>query len=91
MPERYGYKLLSEEKHTRQRDIILRICFAAELTVGETQRALKLYGMSPLYVRIPRDAVLMIAFNRHSGNVLDVNTMLREQGLESLRISGVQE
>lgn len=91
VPERYGYKLLSEEKHTRQRDVILRICYAAELTLEETQRALKLYGMSPLYARVPRDAVLMIAFNRHSGNILDVNAMLKDQGMELLRTSGVQE
>lgn len=91
IPERYGYKLLSEEKHTRQRDVILRICYAAKLTLEETQRALKLYGMSPLYARIPRDAVLMIAFNRRCGNILDVNAMLKEQGMELLRTSGVQE
>ena len=49
IPERYGYKLLSGEKRTRQRDVILRICYAAELTLEETQHALMLYGMSPLY------------------------------------------
>lgn len=91
VPERYGYKILSEERHTRQRDVILRICYAAELTLEETQHALMLYGMSPLYARIPRDAVLMIAFNRHSGNILDVNAMLKEQGLELLQTSGPQE
>lgn len=32
IPERYGYKLLSGEKHTRQRDVILRICCAAGLS-----------------------------------------------------------
>lgn len=32
IPERYGYKLLSGEKHTRQRDVILRICYAAGLS-----------------------------------------------------------
>ena len=41
IPEKYGYKLLSGEKHTRQRDIILRICYAAELTLEQTQRALR--------------------------------------------------
>ena len=91
IPERYGYKLLSGEKRTRQRDVILRICYAAELTLEETQHALMLYGMSPLYARIPRDAVLMIAFNRHAGNILDVNAMLKEQGMELLRTSGAQE
>ena len=45
IPERYGYKLISQEKRTRQRDIILRICYAAEFTLEETQRALKLYRM----------------------------------------------
>ena len=49
IPERYGYKLLSGEKHTRQRDILLRICYAGEFTLEETQRALKIYGMPPLY------------------------------------------
>ncbi len=91
IPERYGYKALSGEKRTRQRDVILRICYAAELTLEETQHALMLYGMSPLYARIPRDAVLMIAFNRHAGNILDVNAMLKEQGMELLRTSGAQE
>ena len=37
IPERYGYKLLSGEKHTRQRDVIIRICYAAELTLQQTQ------------------------------------------------------
>ena len=26
VPERYGYKLISGEKHTIQRDVILRLC-----------------------------------------------------------------
>ena len=29
IPERYGYKLITEEKRTRQRDVILRLCYAA--------------------------------------------------------------
>lgn len=36
IPERYGYKLLSGEKRTRQRDVILRICYSAKLTLDET-------------------------------------------------------
>lgn len=45
IPERYGYKLLSGERRTKQRDVILRICYSAEFTLPETQRALKKYGM----------------------------------------------
>ena len=91
IPERYGYKLLSGEKKTRQRDIILRICYAAELSLEETQEALRKYPMPELYARIPRDALLMIAFNERSGSVLDVNTLLKKHGMESLRPSGVQD
>ncbi len=91
IPERYGYKLLSGEKHTRQRDIILRICYAAGLTLKETQRALRKYGMPELYVKIPRDTMIMIAFNERPGSIIDVNAMLKKNGMEPLRSSGMQE
>lgn len=91
IPERYGYKLLSGEKHTHQRDVIIRICYAGELTLKETQRALRKYGMPELYAKIPRDAMLMIAFNERPGSIIDVNSFLKENGMEPLRTSGVQE
>ena len=91
IPERYGYKLLSGEKHTKQRDVILRICYAAELSLEETQRALKKYEMPELYAKIPRDAFLMIIFNERPGTIIDVNELLKANGLEPLRTSGVQD
>lgn len=91
IPERYGYKLLSGQKHTKQRDVILRICYAAELSLEETQRALKKYEMPELYAKIPRDAFLMIIFNERPGTIIDVNELLKENGLEPLRTSGVQD
>ena len=63
IPERYGYKLISEEKRTKQRDIILRLCYAAHFTLEETQKALKMYDMPMLYSKVKRDALLMIVFN----------------------------
>ena len=91
IPEGYGYKLVSEEKHTRQRDVILRLCFAAHLTLDEMQRALKLYGMSPLYARFQRDAVLMIAANRELYDIQNVNDLLAEHKLEPLCPCGSSE
>ncbi|MDY4490370.1 MAG: hypothetical protein SPE19_07575 [Candidatus Faecousia sp.] len=90
-PDRFGYKLLSEEKRTKQRDYILRICYAAKMTLEETQRALTLYGMAPLYPRIPRDAVLMIAFNKRCGSILEVNALLASHKLPALKTSGSLE
>ena len=91
IPERYGYKLLSGEKRTRQRDIILRICYAAEFTLEEVQKALRLYQLPELYAKFPRDALLMIAFNEHPGDILDVNAFLKQNNAEVLRSSGIQE
>ena len=91
IPERYGYKILSGEKHTRQRDVILRMCYSAELTLEETQKALRIYGMPELYAKIPRDAVLMIVFNTRPGGIIQVNQFLRDRKMEPLRTSGIQE
>ena len=90
IPERYGYKLLSGEKHTKQRDVILRICYAAELSLAETQRALKKYKLPELYAKIPRDALLMILFNERPGSIIDVNSILMEYKMQPLRTSGLQ-
>ena len=91
IPERYGYKLLSGEKHTKQRDVILRICYAAECTLEETQKALRKYEMPQLYAKVPRDALLMIIFNERPGSTIDANALLKKNGMEPLRTSGMQE
>ena len=91
IPEKYGYKLLSGEKRTRQRDVILRLCYAAEFDLDETQKALKLYRMPELYAKIPRDALIMIAINERPGSIIDVNSFLKKNGMDTLRPSGVQD
>ena len=90
IPERYGYKLLSGEKRTRQRDVILRICYAAEMSLVQTQQALKKYEMPELYAKLPRDALLVIVFNERPGDIIEVNEILKEHGMEALRTSGLQ-
>ncbi len=91
IPEGYGYKLVSEQKHTRQRDVILRLCFASHLNLDEMQRALKLCGLPALYARFQRDAVLMIAANREMYDIQSVNELLTEHGMEPLSPCGSSE
>ena len=91
IPERYGYKLLSGEKHTRRRDVIVRLCLGARFGLHETQTALQLYGFSPLYARVPRDAVLMAAVNARVGSAEAADALLRENGLEPLCPCGAEE
>ena len=88
--ENFGYKLISQEKHTRQRDLILRILLAAGLRLDETNRALKLYGMSPLYPRIKRDAVLIMAIHAGKNEIEEINAFLKSYGMEPL-YSGREE
>ena len=81
LPERYGYKLISEQKHTTKRDVILRLCLAAKFDLSETQEALILYGMAPLYARIPRDTAFIVAISRRVYDIHDVDAILRENDL----------
>lgn len=80
LPQKYGYKLLTGETHTTDRDKILRICFSMEMTLKETQRALKLYGMNELYPKIKRDVLLIVALGQKMFDVDKVNDMLLREG-----------
>ena len=91
IPERYGYKLISQEKHTKQRDIIIRICYAAGFTLDETQRALHLYQMPELFPEFARDAMIMVAINDRPGSIIELNMMLKRNGMDPLRSSGTLE
>ena len=84
LPERYGYRLISEEKHTRRRDTILRLCLAASLSAEEVQEALILYGMAPLHPRFPRDAALLAAIHNRLYDVHEVDALLRNNGFPPL-------
>lgn len=84
LPERYGYRLISEEKHTRRRDTILRLCLAASLSAEEVQEALILYGMAPLHARFPRDAALLAAIHNRLYDVHEVDALLRKNGFQPL-------
>ena len=76
LSENYGYKLIAEEKHTVNRDIILRLCLGAGFRLNETQEALILYGMAPLHGRIPRDIVFITAIRCRVRDVHQVDSLL---------------
>lgn len=82
--ETYGSKIVTMEKHTKNRDLIIRLCLAGHFTWDETNRALKLYGMSELYAKDPRDACLIVAINHRKYDINEVNEMLIEQEMDIL-------
>ena len=82
--ESYGSKILTMEKHTKDRDLILRLCIAGHFNWDETNRALKLYGFTELYAKNPRDACVIVAINNRIFNLYDIDEMLLQQGLDKL-------
>ena len=82
--DKYGYKLISGEKHTRQRDVILKLCIAGRFSIEETDEALILYGMAPLYMGNSRDTAIMTAINGGIREISDMNKRLTDSGFEPL-------
>ena len=82
--ESYGSKIVRMEKGTKNRDLILKLCIAGHFSLDETNRALKLYGMTELYAKEPRDACLIVAINNRKYNLGDIDELLMEHGQNKL-------
>lgn len=46
--------------------------------------------MPALYSKNKRDALLMIIFNEHPGDIIHINSILKENGTDTLRTCGTQ-
>ena len=84
LSESYGSKLITMEKNTKSRDVIIRLCIAGHFNLKEINRALKLYGMSELYAKDSRDAVIIVAINNRIYNMSDIDEMLVQRGLQKI-------
>lgn len=78
--ESYGEKIVRMEKHTKNRDLILRLCLAGHFSLAETNKALKLYGMNELYAKDKRDACIIVAIHNRIYERLKIDEMLEKQG-----------
>lgn len=87
----YGGKIIRMEKHTTNRDLIIRLCMAGHFSLIETNRALKLYGFNELYAKVPRDIVIMISINERKFDIQDLNWRLEQEGYERLKASEYEE
>ncbi|MBR6148958.1 MAG: hypothetical protein IKQ44_11490 [Lachnospiraceae bacterium] len=82
--EKYGSQIIEMEKHTKNRDLIIRFCVAGHFNWDETNRALKLYGMTELYAKDSRDACIIVAINNRIYDLASIDDMLTERGLKKL-------
>lgn len=81
--ENYAYQLLSGLKSNPKRDKLICLCIGMELSVDETNSILKIAGLSPLYPRIKRDSIIILAINNNE-SVVKLNEKLFEQNEETL-------
>ncbi len=79
----YAYQLFSGTKTNPARDKILMLCLGLGATSEETQRALKLFGVSELYVRNTRDAAIFYCLQKGM-SLVDTNLLLADMGFEIL-------
>ncbi len=63
LKDNYIYQILRGLKSNPSRNIVLQLAFGAHMNLTETNRALKLCGLSVLYPKIKRDAVIISAIN----------------------------
>ena len=82
----YGGQIIRMEKHTVNRDLIIRLCIAGHFDLDELNRALKLYGMNELYAKEPRDVCLIIAVNNQIYDFGSIDNMLEENGFKKITI-----
>ena len=62
--ETFGYEIFTGKKIHPSRDKVLQIAFAMALTLQETNRALGAAGVSQLYCKDRRDAIIIFCIDR---------------------------
>lgn len=82
--ESYGEKILTMEKHTKNRDLIIRFCLAGHFQLDEVNRALKLYGMAPLYAKDRRDACIIVAIHNRIYELSEIDNLLEAHNLKKI-------
>lgn len=82
--ESWGGKIITMEKHTKNRDLIIRLCIVGHFSLEELNRALKLYGMTPLYAKDKRDACLIVAINNRIYDLAEIDEILEKQDFQKL-------
>ena len=79
----YAYNIINGDRKNPERDKLIMLCFGLRLTAEEANRLLKMSSNGELYVRNPRDMVLIYALDRGQ-SVIDANNKLDELGLDPL-------
>ena len=89
--ESYGGRIIRQEGHARDRDLIIRLCIAGHFNLQEINSALKIYGLTELYPKDPRDVVIIVAINNRIYDLSLIDDMLSERGLDPITSEVTEE
>ncbi|MBQ4362116.1 MAG: helix-turn-helix domain-containing protein [Lachnospiraceae bacterium] len=82
----YIYNILNGERKNPGRDKVIALCIGIGATFAETNRALELVRHAPLYPKDERDVRIAVAVNKGTMDVVSLNLILEEHGLEPLDV-----
>lgn len=80
----YGYQILSGDRRFPSRNKILSLCFGAQMTLKETQKALTLSHNAILYARDPRDSAIILCLHNKIYNLAQVNLFLYDHKFDPI-------
>lgn len=86
----YAYNIINGDRKKPERDKLIMLCFGLRLTAEEANRLLKMSSNGELYIRNPRDLVIIYALDRNQ-SVIDANEALDAMGEDLLPIPGLND
>lgn len=73
----YFYQLFNGQRTNPTRDVLIQLGFGFQMSFDEVQEFLKHLEAAQLYPRIPRDGVIIYAF-QHGMNIIECDILLAE-------------
>ncbi len=91
IPSGYAYGILNGNRANPSRDRVIALCIACHMNLTDTNRALKIAGLSPLYSKVSRDAAIIIMINKCKYDIHIINEFLYTHKLDILSTSNNKE
>ena len=83
LDKNYAYQIFNGNKTNPSRNKVLMLAFGMKLTLPETRKLLKIASLSDLYVRSPRDSIIMYCLTK-GYSLITCNEYLNDFSLELL-------
>ena len=83
LDKNYAYQIFNGNKTNPSRNKVLMLAFGMKLTLPETRKILKIDSLSDLYVRSPRDSIIMYCLTK-GNSLITCNEYLNDFSLELL-------